>query len=164
MAGAMAAFFTSCYPEKPPKMVVVEPYTADCLYQTAVAGDGKIHAVSGEMQTIMAGLACGEPCSLAWDLLNQFADAFLVIPDALAAWGMRMLGSPMGADPRIISGESGASTFGTVTELLLNPSYAELRNALQLNGDARILCISTEGATDQENYLRIVWDGRYPSE
>jgi len=83
------------------------------------------------------------------------------MPDYVAAQGMRILGNSLGNDPRVISGESGASTFGLVTELLRNPDLAPLKDKLGLDSDSRVLCFSTEGDTDRENYRRIVWDGAY---
>lgn len=65
-------------------------------------------------------------------------------------------------DPKVISGERGAAAFGFVTEVLRNPALADLRESLGLGLDSRILCFSTEGDTDRENYRRIVWDGLYP--
>lgn len=164
MAGAMTAFFSDAYRTERPKIIIVEPQKADCLFRTTSAGDGTLHAVTDDMDTIMAGLACGEPCGIAWPVLRQYADAFLSIPDELAARGMRILGNPLGTDPRIVSGESGAAALGAVTELLQNRSYEPLRAALGLDKNAKLLCISTEGDTDRENYRRIVWDGRYCSE
>ena len=76
---------------------------------------------------------------------------------------MRVLGNPLGSDPRVISGESGAATLGFVTELLTNPALEEMRCEIGLDADSRILCFSTEGDTDRENYRRIVWDGLFPS-
>lgn len=162
MAAAVTAFFRAFYTDGvQPVIVIVEPHEADCLFRTARAADGSLHAVTGDMNTIMAGLACGEPCSLAWDILRDHADAFVSMPDYVAANGMRILGSPLGTDERIISGESGASTTGLVTELLRNPDSRHLREQLGMNADSQILCISTEGDTDKANYRRIVWDGTY---
>ena len=109
----------------------------------------------------MAGLCCGEPCSLAWKVLKDHADHFISMPDCIAAEGMRILGSPLPGDRRIISGESGASTLGLVAEVLRNPDLRQLKEDLGLDRDSQILCFSTEGATDRENYKRIVWDGAY---
>lgn len=111
----------------------------------------------------MAGLACGEPCPLAWDVLKDYADHFISCPDYAAAKGMRMLGNPMPGDQGIISGESGASTFGCMAEVLQNPALAHLRDEMGLNEHSRVLLFSTEGDTDRENYRAIVWDGKYPS-
>ena len=76
---------------------------------------------------------------------------------------MRVLGNPVGEDNRIVSGESGAATSGFVAELMMNESLWELREAIGIGKNSSVLCISTEGDTDRENYLRIVWEGAYPS-
>ncbi|MBE6611390.1 MAG: diaminopropionate ammonia-lyase [Ruminococcaceae bacterium] len=159
MAGAMTGLFASIYGENRPKIVIVEPHRANCIYRTAAANDGKLHFVGGSLDTIMAGLACGEPCSLAWDVLSRHADHFLSCPDHAAAKGMRMLGNPWGGDDRVISGESGAAAFGCAAEIMTNPANAPIRDALELDASSRLLFFSTEGATDRANYRAIVWDG-----
>ncbi len=163
MAGAVTGFFASLYGEERPIIAIVEPNKADCLYLTAQADDGERHFVTGEMNTIMAGLACGEPCSIAWEVLKDYADHFISCPDYVAAKGMRILGNPVQGDERVISGESGAAPFGCVAEIMTNPLYKEIKDQLQLNENSRVLFFSTEGDTDQENYQAIVWDGKYPS-
>lgn len=160
MAGALTAYFCSRYGFGP-RIVIVEPDKADCGYRTALANDGRLHRVEGALDTIMAGLACGEPCTIGWELLHYGADAFLSMEDAVAATGMRVLGAPLAGDPRIISGESGAAGFGALYEILAH--RPGLREALGLDGRSTVLCFSTEGATDRENYRRIVWNGSYPT-
>ena len=165
MAGAMTGFFASVYGENRPKIVVVEPYTADCIYRTAEANDGKLHFCEGEkMQTIMAGLCCGEPCSIGWDVLRDHADFALHMSDEVAATGMRVLGNPLAGDAAIVSGESGASTVGAVFRLLTDPECAGEAHALGLDRDSVVLCISTEGDTDRKNYRDIVWQGKYSTD
>lgn len=161
MAGAIAALFSSIYKENRPRMIIVEPNNADCFYRTAKADDGNLHAVTGDMQTIMAGLACGEPCHLAWEILKDCADHFIAFPDWAAAKGMRILGNPLGRDDRVISGESGASAFGCMAAILTEPELAEMKEELALTETSRVLFFSTEGATDRENYRKIVWDGTF---
>ena len=161
MAGAIAALFASIYQEDRPKIIIVEPNSADCFYRTAKADDGNLHAVTGDMQTIMAGLACGEPCHLAWEILKDCADHFIAFPDWAAAKGMRILGNPLGRDDRVISGESGASAFGCMAAILTQPELAEMKEELALNEHSRVLFFSTEGATDRKNYRKIVWDGAF---
>lgn len=163
MAAAVAAFFANFYGENRPVITIVEPHGADCLYRTAYTDDGEIHAYEGELQSIMAGLCCGIPCTVAWRLLKHCADFFVSMPDSVAANGMRILGAPLGDDPRIISGESGASTFGLVAEILRKPENRPIKDALGINAQSNIVCISTEGDTDRANYRRIVWDGAYCS-
>jgi len=163
MAGAIAGLFASIYGKDRPIIVVVEPNKADCLYRTALANDGRRRFVTGDMDTIMAGLACGEPCSIAWDILSRCADHFISCPDYVAAKGMRILGNPLRGDDRVISGESGASAFGCAAEIMTNPELEEIKKTLRLDENSRILFFSTEGDTDRANYRAITWDGAYPS-
>ncbi len=163
MAGALCGFFSCLYGEKDrPRIVVVEPEAANCLFRTARANDGRLHAVSGDMKTIMAGLCCGEPCSLGWEILRDHADFFVSMPDEIAAEGMRVLARPLPGDEPVVSGESGAAAAGLALCLLREPGARELRDRLGLDGSSRILCFSTEGDTDRENYRRIVQEGAYP--
>ena len=129
------------------------------MYQTARHDDGLLHATQGQLRSMMAGLCCGEPSGEAWTLLSRYARHFAAMSDDAAALGMRLLASPCGCDPRIISGESGASGFGLAAALLLMPELASQREALGLNADSRILCFSTEGNTDPANWERVVWQG-----
>ena len=161
MAAAVAAFFVNYYGKECPKIIIVEPNGADCLYKTAEAADGAIHAYEGELKSIMAGLCCGIPCTVAWDLLDQCADCFVSMPDWVAADGMRILGAPVPGDRRIISGESGASCFGLAADLLRKPDLSQLKEKVGLDENSVILCLSTEGATDRENYRKIVVAQKY---
>ncbi len=161
MAGAVAGLFKLlCHPAEP-KVVVVEPHNADCHFRSAQAGDGSIRITPGDLQTIMAGLACGEPNPISWSLLRCAAHFCLSVPEYAAADGMRVLGAPIGGDEKIISGESGASAFGAFYELMTRPALASMRAELGLNRDSRVLFFSTEGATDTVNYRKIVWEGAY---
>lgn len=163
MSGGITGFISDCFGADRPIVTIVEPNKADCIYRTAKANDGKLRYVTGEMNTIMAGLACGEPCTIGWEVLKDHADHFVSCPEYVAAKGMRVLGNPLAGDPRVTSGESGAATLGFVAEVMQNPSLDWLREELRLDGGSKVLCISTEGDTDRENYRRIVWDGLYPS-
>ena len=161
MAGAMTGFFSNLYADEKPMIVIVEPAKADCLYQTAKADDDKLHIVTGDMDTIMAGLACGEPCTIGWDVLKGYADAFIRCPEYMAADGMRILAAPVRGDRAVVAGESGAAAFGAMVNLLLDAELEEYKKMLQLDENSRILCISTEGDTDKENYQNVVWRGKY---
>lgn len=161
MAGAMTGFFSNLYNEDKPIIVIVEPAKADCLFQTAKADDGKLHNVTGDMDTIMAGLACGEPCTIGWDVLKGYADAFIRCPEYAAADGMRVLAAPVKGDTAVTAGESGAAAFGCMANILMDADLAEWKKLLKLDENAKILCISTEGDTDQKNYQDVVWGGKY---
>lgn len=162
MAGAAAAFLKNYYGARCPQIIIVEPDKADCLYKTAAADDGRLHFAQGPLDSIMAGLCCGEPCSLGWEILKRHASHFISMPDWVAACGMRILAAPLPGDGRIVSGESGAAGFGLAAAALRLPELEPLKRRLGLGEDSVILCFSTEGATDRANYRRILWDGAWP--
>ena len=112
LAGAVQGYFANRYPENPPMVIVVEAQAADCLYRSAASHDGSVHIVDGDMETIMAGLACGEPNTISWDILRNHVKVFTSCPDWVAERGMKMLAAPFRGDPQVISGESGAVPFG----------------------------------------------------
>lgn len=161
-ATAVTAFFADVYGEDKPIITVVEPNEAACIFKTMKADDGKIHPVTGDMQTIMAGLACGEPVTVGIDILRDYAEHFISCPDYVAAEGMRVLSSPFEDDCRIIAGESGAAGFGLAYEILSNPQLEEIKKALKIDKNSVLLFFNTEGDTDRENYRNIVWNGKYP--
>lgn len=164
LASAMVGYFANLFPSRPPKFVIMEAGAADCLYQGALAGDGDPRIVGGDLQTIMAGLACGEPNTIGWDILRNHADAFLSCPDWVAAKGMRMLAAPAKGDPSVTSGESGAVGMGVISTIMSDPDYAELRDVLGLGRDSKVLLFSTEGDTDPVRYREVVWGGAYATE
>ncbi|WP_430601920.1 diaminopropionate ammonia-lyase [Enterococcus sp. DIV0724b] len=157
LAGAVVGYFANLYPDDPPKMIVVEAQAADCLYQSAIEKDGKIRFVEGDLQTIMAGLACGEPNTISFDILENHTSVFVSAPDWVSEKGMRMLGAPLKGDPQVISGESGAVAMGIVATAMQDPEYKELRNVLELDENSSVLMFSTEGDTDPDNYKKILW-------
>ena len=161
MAGAICAYIVNKYKENPPKIVIAEAAIADCLYQGAVANDGKYRIVDGDLQTIMAGLACGEPNIVCWEILRNNVTAFCSCPDWVAAKGMRMLAAPIKGDAPVCSGESGAVGMGLIAAIMTDPDYAGLKEALELNETSKVLLFSTEGDTDPEKYKKIVWGGEY---
>ena len=159
LAGAVVGYFANLYADNPPIFVVVEAQAADCLYQGAKAGDGDIRTVGGDMETIMAGLACGEPNTISWDILKNHVKVFISLPDWAAAQGMRMLAAPIKGDAPVTSGESGAAPFGALAAIMTMEEYADLKAAIGLNETSRVLVFSTEGDTDPERYKNIVWKG-----
>ena len=163
LAGAVQGFFANLFPGDCPTTVVVEAEAADCLYRSAAAKDGGIRVVDGDLQTIMAGLACGEPNTISWDILKNHTAFFVSCPDWVAAKGMRMLAAPLKGDRQVVSGESGAVSMGLIAALMEDSELEELREALSLNENSRILFFSTEGDTDPQRYRDIVWNGSYAS-
>ena len=161
-AGAVVGSLVAALGEKAPKFIIVEPHTANCIYKSAVAGDGKPHTVGGDLQTLMAGLACGEPNTISWEILRDYSTAYISCPDYVAANGMRILAAPLRGDAPIVSGESGAVTTGIVQWLMKHPAAEAQRTALGLGEDSSVLLISTEGNTAPDVYKNVVWLGAHP--
>jgi len=129
-----------------PMLVVVEPDRAACLLASAELGE--LTSVPGDLDTLMAGLACGEPSLLAWQELDRGAAAFMAIPDDAAVATMRVL-----ADAGVVAGESGVAGLAGC---LLAAGDSAAREVLGLGEGSRVLVFSTEGATDPEVYARLV--------
>jgi len=159
LAGAVQGVFASMYGDNCPTTVIVESNLADCLYKSAKSGE--MQNVGGEMQTIMAGLACGEPNTISWEVLKNHSAAFVSCPDWVAANGMRVLGNPIKGDDQVVSGESGAVTAGLLFEIMTNPEYAQMKEDLKLDENSKVLLFSTEGDTDPKVYKEIVWQGTH---
>lgn len=138
-----------------PKFIVVEPQGAPCLFESKA--HNKLFRVQGDLPTIMAGLACGEPSYLGWPLLKSATRGFLMCSDDIARRGMKVLGNPLTGDQPIISGESGAVTLGALFEILSNTDFLDIKQALNLTSDSKVLLFSTEGDTDPDVYRDIVW-------
>lgn len=161
-AGAVQGYLAHLYGDDRPITVICEPHGANCIYKSMAANDGNPHNVSGDLTTIMAGLACGEPNTISWKILRDNSDFSVSCDDEIAARGMRVLSSPLGDDTRVISGESGAVGLGLFTVLSeKKEEFAELMAALKIDENSKILCISTEGDTDVEGYRNVVWNGAY---
>lgn len=163
-AGAVQGYLSHLYGDDRPITIICEPHGANCIYKSMEANDGKPHNVTGDLTTIMAGLACGEPNTISWKILRDNSDFSVSCDDSIAARGMRVLSSPLGNDQRVISGESGAVGLGLFTVLSeKKEEYAELMKALKIDEKSRILCISTEGDTDVEGFKNVVWNGAHPN-
>ncbi len=161
-AGAMIAHLVNAFKEKPPRFIVVEPTRAACMLASAAAGDGRPHAVTGDLDTIMAGLACGEPSPLAWEILHAFANAYVSCDNYVAANGIRIMANPLAGDDGIESGESGSVGIGLLDLIANHPDFLDLRRSLHIGPDSTVLLFNTEGATDPDNYREILWYGKYP--
>ena len=157
LAGAVQGFFANVYSDNVPLTTIVEASAADCLYRSVLAG--KLVPVGGELNTIMAGLACGEGNIISWEILKNHSAFFVSSPDWVSEYGMRILAAPLKNDTQVISGESGAVCLGLTAALMKDESLRDFRNELGLNSDSVVLVFSTEGDTDPEKYRSIVWGG-----
>ncbi|CAM3373440.1 diaminopropionate ammonia-lyase [Polaromonas hydrogenivorans] len=150
-AAAVCAYFWERDAQRRPFFTVVEPTRADCLLQSA--RNGQLTAVTGELDTLMAGLACGEVSLLAWDILERGANAFCTVDDDAAVAVMRLLAHPPGNDAAIVAGESAVAGLAAAIGIASNP---EARAAFGINAESRILFFGSEADTDPALYRQLV--------
>ena len=153
LASAVAGYFWDLWGDKRPRLIVVEPIAANCLQRSAMAG--KVQHVEGDLETLMAGLACGEVSVLAWEILANGADDFMTLSEDAVAPTMRLLASGNAAQCQIEAGESAVAGLAAA---LIASKDTHYRNTLGLNQQSKILVFGTEGATDPELYQQLIND------
>ena len=150
MAGGISAYFQNLYNKKP-IITIVEPKNVACIYESIKKS--KLYTIEGCPITIMAGLNCNTPCKITFPILKNCSKYFCACDDDIAKQGMRAYIYPCGDDKKIISGESGAVTYGLLIEILKNN---DLRKIFKINDSSIILLINTEGDTCPEIYNKII--------
>ena len=151
LAAAVCAPMWWKYGASRPRFIIVEPDTAACLYASAVAG--KMVRIDGSLETVMAGLSCGEPSLVAWPLLAAGTHCFMHVDDDRALAVMGRLAAGEDGDLPLVGGESGVAGLAGLLAVCEDEAEA-LR--LGLDQDARVLVFGSEGDTDGELYTRIV--------
>lgn len=159
MPAAVLGYYANVFKKLCPATYIMEPDKADCMYRSALAGDGRPRTVTGALDTMMAGLACGEPNPFAWKILRDFSAGFFSCADQVAARGMQLLARPNPGDPGIVSGESGAVGIGLIHYIMTDPVFVRFKEKMNLGPGSTLLCFSTEGDTDPDNYQKIVHQG-----
>ena len=151
LAAGVTAYVRQHWGDSGPRIIIVEPEYAACLYESAKKGSPVNVNISEE--TIMAGLSCGEPSELAWQILQAEAQDFITIPDSIVAPSMRLAGRPLGNDPAIVAGESAVAGLAA---LIAATQDQALKTKLGLNENSNVLLIGSEGATDPDIYNEIM--------
>lgn len=151
LAAGLISYLWECQGARRPRFIVVEPAQADCLLQSAM--HGRASKATGSVDSVMAGLACGETSPLAWKFLETSVDHFMTIEDAQAIEAMRALAAGSERDIPIVAGESG--TAGLAALRILR-SDSSLSTQAGLDARSRVLIINTEGATAPKVYEELV--------
>jgi len=149
LAAAVCGYFWDLWGAQRPRFVIVEPEQANCLQASAKAG--KLTVIEGDLDTIMAGLACGEVSQIAWQILAQGADDFITLSEDAIAPSMIALQQN---NPSIEAGESAVAGLAACLAAAANAPW---REALGLTQQSRVLVLGTEGATDPDLYQKLVF-------
>lgn len=151
MAAGISSYLWEHAQAQRPVFVMVEPEQADCLYQSAL--QGRPASATGSVDSVMAGLACGETSPLAWRFLAPCIDFFMTISDDAAVSAMGSLARGSMTDIPILAGESGVAGLAALQQLANDPNAAQ---QIGLGPHARVLIINTEGATAPTVYAELV--------
>lgn len=151
MAAAVAAFVKRRLGADRPRVILADPQRSACWLESVRHGEPT--AVHGDLDTLMAGLACGEISLIAWDILRETADAVVAVHDDDAVAMMRRLASPGPDEPPIVAGESAVAGLAAFVAVAHDGTA---REALGIDEASRVLCIGTEGDTDPELYAQLV--------
>ncbi|WED28932.1 diaminopropionate ammonia-lyase [Vibrio sp. DW001] len=162
MAGGILGYLVDKLGSENVTTIIAEPSAADCILRSGSSSDGSIVNVSGDLNSIMAGLACGEPNPITWPILRDSSDLFVSVDDSVAATGMRILGNPLNGDQAITSGESGAITTGLLYLLASHEEGKSIAEEIGLDKDAVVMIFSTEGDTNADRYRQVTWEGALP--
>ena len=150
-AASVCAVFWLQWGAARPRFIVVEPERAACLFESGRTG--QLTAIEGELDTVMAGLACGEVSPVAWEILANGINDFATLADHHALEAMRVFAQPEGTDPVIVSGETGTTGLGLLMAAHESPTVWQ---ALGLTQNARVLILGSEGDTDPDIYKEVV--------
>ncbi len=151
LASAVCANFWLQWGTQRPLFIVTEPTQADCVYQSLKAGQRTV--VEGSLNTVMAGLACGEVSELAWEILQGGTNVSVSVDDEYALEAMRILAQPKQGDPALVAGETGGVGLAA---LLAARDHTNIHTALKLDAHSRVLLLGSEGDTDPVIYRQVV--------
>ncbi|MES0862734.1 diaminopropionate ammonia-lyase [Ruegeria sp. SCPT10] len=154
LAAGVAAALRQYWGAESPRVIIVEPELAACLFESAKAGAATSVAIAEE--TIMAGLSCGEPSPLAWEILAEEATDFLTIPENVVAPAVRLLARPLPGDTAL---EAGESAVAGLAALIIARTDDDVSAQLGLDGESRVLLIGSEGVTDPAIF-QMIMEGR----
>ena len=151
LAASVAGFLRQYWGDETPRVIIVEPELAPCLYESA--RQAMLITVKINEETIMAGLSCGAPSAIAWEILRAEASDYITIPDNLVAPTMRLLANAESGDEKVESGESAVAGLASLIAVMQDVKMA---SALKLNESARVLLFGSEGITDPAIFKAIM--------
>jgi diaminopropionate ammonia-lyase len=137
-----------------PGVVCVEPVRAACLLASARAGAPT--RIDGPLDTMMAGLRCGEVSTIGFEAAYGIVESWVAIDDRWAMDAMRRLARPASGDPAIRANASGAATLGGLLAIIDDPALGAVKARLGLGPASRVLFFVTEGVTDPAAFAQVL--------
>jgi len=150
MAAAMIAGIAN-YLDNIPKIIVVEPENAACVFESIKTG--KIEKISIEKESLMGGMSCDEVSLIPWEILKNSVSHCVTVSDDYIAKTVKSLAHCEFSDEKIIGGE--CSTPGIVSLVgLCNDN--EIKEKINLNESSNVLLFGCEGDADEKLYQKLL--------
>jgi len=153
MAAAVIAGFAK-FSKNIPQFIIVEPETADCVFQSIK--NKKSTIVDIKKESLMGGMSCESVSTIAWEILKNSCNYCLTVSDEFIAPMIAMLNRKKISSEKIISGECGVPGVISLKGVLSNE---KLRSSMNLNSNSNVLLIGCEGLTDEVNYEKLLNKG-----
>ena len=153
MAAAVIAGFAK-FSKNIPQFIIVEPETADCVFQSIK--NKKSTIVDIKKESLMGGMSCESVSTIAWEILKNSCNYCLTVSDEFIAPMIAMLNRKKISSEKIISGECGVPGVISLKGILSNE---KLRSSMNLNSNSNVLLIGCEGLTDEVNYEKLLSKG-----
>lgn len=144
LAAAVIGYLWAVLPSRP-TFIVVEPESADCWFQSNLAG--KPMPASGNADTVMGGLACREISPVTWPVVGEATDWFMTITEDQVMPARRLFAHSLDGDPTIASGPSGCAGLAGLARVCADETAFK---ALKLDRHSRVLLINSEGNLGEE--------------
>ena len=151
-SGAIAGI--AKYFKKIPKIIIVEPKTADCVLQSVKVGE--MQKIDIKKESVMGGMSCGEVSVVPWKILKFAVNNCISIPDENIARTIAMLKNKYLSDEPITAGE--CATPGVIS-LIAAYEDKHIKTELELNEKSNILLIGCEGDADENLYKKLLNKG-----
>ena len=151
-AGAIAGI--AKYFKRIPKIVIVEPETADCVLKSIE--NGFIKKIEIKKESIMGGMSCGEVSLVPWKIIKSSVNLCLSISDDNIAKTVAMLSNCNFGNKKIIGGECSAPG---IISLIASCNNNSIKEKLNLDKNSNILLIGCEGDADKNLYNKLISEG-----
>jgi len=153
VGGMAAAMIAGCarYLENVPKIIIVEPESADCVFKAVE--NNKIVTLDIKKESLMGGMSCGEVSTVPWRIINNNCNFCISIPDDKISDTIKLLANSSLSEKKLIGGE--CATPGIIS-LIASCNNIKLREKLNLDKNSQVLLLGCEGNVDEELYQKLL--------
>ncbi len=134
-----------------PRFIIVESQHADCWLNSVKAGRPETVAI--DVETVMAGLSCGEVSALAWQVMQGCLDDVVTLADTEVAAAMKLFANGDMGGGNI---EAGECAVPGALALMAICKDKDLQAKFDIDADSQVLLFGCEGATDETVYRALL--------